>query len=64
MNQQLLDALIQELPAAIAWGKEVFSTHNPGQPDPTDAEVQAAFLAAFQSSIAKDDAWLAAHPEI
>ena len=63
MNQNLVNVLIQELPAAIAWGKEVFRVNHPDQPEPTDAEVQAAFEAAFQSSIAKDDAWLAAHPE-
>ncbi len=62
MTEALLALAIQETPALIARIKEVFGKQNPGVPPPTDAEVIAAYEAAFASSLAKDDAWLKAHP--
>ena len=59
----LLQLAITEAPNVIALLKDAFKKSNPGDPEPTDAEVIAAYNSAFASSIAKDDAWLAAHPE-
>jgi hypothetical protein len=54
---------IQEVPAVIEAFKSLFGNKNPGVPGPTSEEVIAAFNAAFTSSLAKDDQWLAVHPE-
>jgi hypothetical protein len=59
----LLAAAIQELPAIIEGLRRLFTTDHPEVPAPTDAEVIEAFNAAYASSLAKDQAWLAAHPE-
>jgi hypothetical protein len=58
----LIALLIKEIPDAIALGKELFAKANPDAPVPTDEEVAAAYIAAYQSSIDKDNQWLAAHP--
>jgi hypothetical protein len=58
----LLAAAIQELPAIIDALRNLFAKDHPDTPAPTDAEVLAAFNAAYALSLAKDDAWLAAHP--
>ena len=63
MNQNLLNIAIQEAPAVFAYLRGAFAATHPGDPQPTDAEVIAAYEAAFASSVAKDDAWLAAHPD-
>jgi len=52
---------IQNLPAIIDSLKGWFHAANPGAPEPTDAEVIAAYQAALASSLAKDAAWLAVH---
>ena len=54
---------IKEAPAIIGALRVLFQRHHPDAPPPSDAEVIAAFHEAFASSLAKDDAWLAAHPE-
>lgn len=59
----LFQLAIQETPAIIALLKEAFAKSNPDAPTPTDEEVIAAYESAFRSSLAKDEAWLAAHPE-
>ena len=59
----LIALAIQEAPAAIALIKSLFAKSNPDAPVPTDEEVVAAWNSAFAASLAKDDAWLAAHPE-
>lgn len=63
MDQALVAIAIQEAPAVIALLKAAFVKQNPGQPEPSEESVIAAYEAAFQSSIAKDERWLAAHPE-
>ena len=62
MNPALIALAIQEAPTIIAALKALFHQTNPNAPLPTDAEVIAAYQTAFVSSLAKDDAWLAAHP--
>ena len=59
----LIPLIIQELPGILQAVRDTFGDRNPGVPPPTDEEILAAFESAFQSSRAKDDAWLAAHPE-
>lgn len=61
MNDQLIALAIQDVPLVIARLKELFRRHHPGDPEPTSAEVIAAYQSGFVSSLAKDDAWLAAH---
>ena len=63
MNEALIALAIKEAPAIIALLKERFGKQNPDVPSPTDAEVISAYESAFQSSLARDAAWLAAHPE-
>lgn len=54
---------IQQAPWIINRLREAFAVTNPNDPPPTDAEVIAAYEAAFKSSLAKDDVWLALHPK-
>ena len=58
----LTNVAIAELPAIIGYLKVVFARKNPDAPAPTEAEVMAAYTAAYEASVAKDEAWLAAHP--
>lgn len=62
MNR-LLSLAIQQVPDIIALLRAAFVTQNPNLPEPTDAELIAAYQSAFVSSLARDDQWLAAHPE-
>ena len=61
MNPLLLLA-IQEAPTIIGYLKVLFAKANPGAPVPTDIEIINAYEAGFLSSVAKDEAWLSAHP--
>jgi len=61
MNPLALVA-IQEVPSVIALLKAAFKQQNPDAPQPTDADVIAAYNQAFAASILKDENWLAAHP--
>jgi hypothetical protein len=63
IDPRLVQVAISVLPAAIAWLREQFASANPDAPVPTDAEVSAAYQSALASSLAKDTAWLEAHPE-
>jgi len=40
----------------------IFVKQNPEDVPPTSAEVVEAFQGACEATLAKDDAWLAAHP--
>lgn len=57
----LIALAIQEAPGLIAAFRELFHRQHPEEPSPSDEQIMAAFEAAYQSSRAKDDAWLAAH---
>ena len=58
----LLTVALQETPAVIDAIKSLFAKSNPDATAPTSADVIAAFDAAFKSSIAVDEAWIATHP--
>ena len=60
----LVSLAITELPTIITSLKAAFKKSNPTDPAPTDAQVIAAMLSAAASSIAVDEAWLAAHPVV
>lgn len=60
---RLVNVAIAQLPALFAWIRGAHSQADPGAPLPTDAEVIAALHAAVASSTARDDQWLAAHPQ-
>ena len=62
MNPLLIGVIIKELPALIGVVKDAFHKQQPGDPVPSEADIFVAFNAAFYSSLAKDEAWLAAHP--
>lgn len=62
IDPRLIALAIAELPTLIAAIRSKFVQDNPGDPAPTDADVHAALEQAYQSSLATDEAWLAAHP--
>ena len=55
---------IQEAPSIIAYLKILFTKANPAAPMPSDTAIINAYEAAFLSSVAKDESWLAAHPAL
>jgi len=63
MGAALVAIAIQEAPAVIQLLREAFIKKNPNLPSPTSEEVIAAYRQAFNSSLSKDAAWLAAHPQ-
>ena len=63
MGGLLVTVAIQELPALLSFFREAFAREHPGEPEPTDTQVIAAFQEACASSLLKDAQWLAAHPE-
>ena len=60
-KEQLLALAIQELPLIIGLLKGAFKRDNPQAPPPTDAEVLAAWNAAFAKSLSEDQEYLATH---
>lgn len=54
---------VRIVPEIVALVRSFHTAANPNAPTPTDAEVLEGLRQAVSSSIAKDDAWLAAHPE-
>lgn len=63
MNPILVTLAIQETPAIIDGLRALFAKQNPTVPLPTSEEIIAAYNAAFASSIARDEQWIAQHPE-
>lgn len=63
LDPRLVQIGIAELPAMIDFLKSAFRRRHPGDPEPTSEDVIAAYELAFASSLAKDDLWLATHPE-
>ncbi len=63
IDPRLINIAIEGLPVAVAWIKSAFAARHPDAPQPTSEEVIAARDEAYRSSLAKDDAILAAHPE-
>ncbi len=63
IDPRLINVAIEELPAIIAWLRSAFQNRHPDAPVPTSEEIIAAYESAYQTSLATDDAILAAHPE-
>ena len=63
IDPRLISLAITEAPAAIAALKALFVKQNPGAPVPTSAEVIAAHQLGVTLTLAKDAAFLAAHPQ-
>lgn len=63
MLDKLIALAIQEAPDLIARLRAAYVAAHPGDHPPTDADIIEAYQGAFVSSLAKDDRWLAAHPE-
>jgi len=60
--EQIATLIANQLPGLIAFLRERLRRDDPDAPSPTDAEILAALHTAVSASVAKDDAWLAAHP--
>lgn len=63
MKELLVQFGISIAPEVIAFFRERFAKANPDAPAITDEQVLEALNSAIASGIAKDDEWLAAHPE-
>lgn len=61
--QLIVLAAIEALPDVLHAVKDIFKKSSPDAPPPSDMEVLQALDIAFVASLAKDDQWLAAHPE-
>lgn len=59
----LIELAIRETPTIVAYLRVLFTKANADAPVPTDAELIAAYQAALASSLAQDEAWLAAHTD-
>ena len=58
----LVNTVATVLPGIFALIRANHAAAHPGAPEPTSAEVIAAFETAVAESLARGDAWLAAHP--
>ncbi len=59
----VINTAIVNLPGIIALIKGEHAAKNPNAPLLTDEQVKAGLLSAVGSSLAKDEQWLAAHPQ-
>lgn len=59
----LVNIAVTLLPGIFDMIRARYTSKHPIAPLPTDAEVVAALEAAIESSVAKDDRWLASHPK-
>jgi hypothetical protein len=59
----IIAAALGSLPAILALIRERRTAEDPNAPPVTDADVFAGLAFAVASSVAKDDAWDAAHPK-
>jgi hypothetical protein len=62
LPNQLFTVALAVLPDVLAIIKARRAAADPNAPTPTDLEVLEGLRAAVTDSLAKDDAWLAAHP--
>lgn len=60
----LVPIILQALPSLIAAVQAWHGAAHPDQATPSEASVIAALQAAAAASLAKDDAWLKAHPVV
>jgi len=58
----IIGAVTTVLPSVIGLIQAIFVKQNPEAAPLTSAETVAGFLNACDATLAKDDAWLAAHP--
>ena len=58
----VINTAIQALPGILALIRANHAQQNPGEPPLTDADVLKALDDAVTQSVAKDEAWKAAHP--
>lgn len=58
----IVTTAINALPGILALLRANHTQQNPDAPPLTDADVLTALDAAVSSSVAKDEAWKAAHP--
>jgi hypothetical protein len=63
MDRRIIQYALDFLPELIGYLRDLFMRDNPDAPEPTDEDIIIAFNNAFAASLAKDEAWLAAHPE-
>ena len=63
MNQSLLNVAIEEAPAIISLIKSAFAKKHPDEPEPTSAEVIAAWEGLYTETIARDEALLRDKPD-
>lgn len=63
MNPALVAIAIQEAPAVLALLRNLFVKKHPDAAVPSDEAIINAYHDAFNASLAKDAAWLSAHPE-
>lgn len=62
MDEQLILVLLQQMPALIGLGRELFHKANPSAPPVTDEDVLKGLQIASTSTLLRDSIWLSQHP--
>jgi hypothetical protein len=57
MNPALIALIEQEAPNVVALLRSAFAKKHPGQPQPTEEDVHAAYVAWRSGTLAKDDSF-------